>query len=87
MNLPLLNDNLGGFSNPCGVIPRPLEELFVTGSRHCWLKYGLTEVDREKIFNDSLSAGRKLVGPHDYLYLDGFASLLSQNSYCATLRI
>ena len=27
MNLPLLNDNLGGFSNARGVIPRSLEEL------------------------------------------------------------
>ena len=42
---------------------------------------------REKIFNDSLSVDRKLVGPYDYLYVNGFASLLSQNSYCATLRI
>ena len=44
-------------------------------------------VGREKISDDSLSAGRKLVGLHDYLYMGGFASLLSQNSYCATLRI
>jgi len=27
MNLPLLNDNLGGFSIACGVISRSLEEL------------------------------------------------------------
>lgn len=27
MNLPLLNDNLGGFSNACGVILGLLEEL------------------------------------------------------------
>ena len=27
MNLPLLNDNLGGFSNALGAIPRSLEEL------------------------------------------------------------
>jgi len=27
MNLPLLNDNLDGFSNMCGVILGPLEEL------------------------------------------------------------
>ena len=27
MDLPLLNDNLGGFSNVCGVIPGSLEEL------------------------------------------------------------
>jgi len=28
MNLPLLNDNLSGFSNACGVILGLLEELF-----------------------------------------------------------
>jgi len=28
MNLPLLNDNLGGFSNARGAIPRSLEELW-----------------------------------------------------------
>ena len=42
---------------------------------------------REKIFDDSLSAGRKMMSDHDCLYVGGFASLLSQNSYCATLRI
>ena len=42
---------------------------------------------REKISDDSLSVGRKLVDLHDYLHMGGFASLLSQNSYCATLRI
>ena len=33
MNLPLLNDNLGGFSNVCGAILRYLEELL-------WLIFG-----------------------------------------------
>lgn len=51
------------------------------------LRYGSTEVVQEKIFSDSLSAGRKLMDGHDCLYIGGFASLLSQNSYCATLRI
>ena len=36
-----------------------------------------------KISDDSLSSDRKLMD----LYMGGFASLLSQNSYCATLRI
>ena len=42
---------------------------------------------REKVSDDSLSVGRKLMGPHDCLYMGGFISLLSQNSYCATSRI
>ena len=33
MDLPLLNDNLSGFSNTCGVILGPLEELL-------WLIFG-----------------------------------------------
>ena len=45
------------------------------------------EVSWAKIFNDSLSSDRKLVDGHDCLYMGGFVSLLSQNSYCATLRI
>jgi len=51
------------------------------------VRYELMEVGREKISDDSLPVGRKLVGLYDYLYMGGFASLLSQNSYCATLRI
>ena len=35
------------------------------------------KVGREKIFNDSLSSDRKLVDLHDYVYMGGFASLLS----------
>ena len=41
----------------------------------------------KKMFSDSLFMGRKLGGLHDCLYVGGFTSLLSQNSYCATLRI
>lgn len=87
MNLPLLSDDLSGFSNACGVILGLLEELFGANFRRILVRYKLTDVGREKISDDSLFVGRKLVGPYDYLYVDGFASLLSQNSYCATLRI
>ena len=34
MNLPLLNDSLSGFSNTCGVILGPLEELFRASFRY-----------------------------------------------------
>ena len=34
MNLLLLNDNLGGFSNTCEVILGPLEELFRASFRY-----------------------------------------------------
>lgn len=37
MDLPLLNDNLGGFSNVCGVILGLLEELFGANFRRIWL--------------------------------------------------
>lgn len=88
MNLPLLNGNLGGFSNACGITLRPLEELLWSIFRSIWL-----DVSRRggraggKISDDSLLVVRKLVSLHGYLYMGGFASLLSQNSYCATLRI
>lgn len=87
MNLPLLKDNLDGFLNVCGAIPRSLEELLKLIIEAFGLSPSRWRLAGRKIFNDSLSAGRKLVGLHDCLYVGGFASLLSQNSYCATLRI
>jgi len=37
MNLPLLSDDLSGFSNACGVILGLLEELFGANFRRIWL--------------------------------------------------
>ena len=77
MKLPLLNDNLSGFSNACGVILGPLEELLWPILEKYLAGYGLVEMVRKKIFNDSLSAGKKLMDGHDCLYISGFTSLLS----------
>lgn len=87
MNLPLLNDSLSGFSNTCGVILGLLEEIFDADYRSTWLGLSRWRWTGRKISDDSLPLDRKLVDLHDYLYMGGFASLLSQNSYCATLRI
>ena len=58
MNLPLLNDNLGGFLNMCEVILGSLEGLLKLILEKYLAAYGLVEMVRKKIFNDSLSSGK-----------------------------
>lgn len=87
MDLPLLNDNLGGFSNARRAIPRSLEELLkliIEVFGWGWADGGGLG---EKYLMILCLPEENQVGTHDCLYRGGFASLLSQNNYCATLRI
>ena len=76
MNLPLLNDNLSGFSNARGVILGLLEELFWAYFKSIWLDMSWRRRAGRKNLMVLCLWVEKLVGLHDYLYMGGFVSFI-----------